>query len=215
MADIDIRIRQRSVIEFLTAEGETPIRIHERLKNVYGDATVDVSTVRRWVRRCNEAAGQTPLADEKRSGRPVTAVTPCNIQRVDEIIRGDRRVTTGELCRITSLSKGSVMTIIQQLGYSKVCSRWVPRMLTAQNKETRKTIASEHLQRFNLEGEEFLEKIVTGDETWVHFFEPESKRQSMEWHHTTSPKKKKIQNSAVGRESYGDSVLGCRGCAYD
>ena len=46
--------RQRSVIEFLTAEGEMPIRIHERLKNVYGDATVDVSTVRRWVRRCKE-----------------------------------------------------------------------------------------------------------------------------------------------------------------
>ena len=39
-------VRQRSVIEFLTAEGEMPIRIHERLKNVYGDATVDVSTVR-------------------------------------------------------------------------------------------------------------------------------------------------------------------------
>ena len=38
--------RQRSVIELLTAEGEMPIRIHERLKNVYGDATVDVSTVR-------------------------------------------------------------------------------------------------------------------------------------------------------------------------
>ena len=40
--------RQRSVIEFLIAEGEMPIRIHERLENVYGDATVDVSTVRRW-----------------------------------------------------------------------------------------------------------------------------------------------------------------------
>ena len=58
MADIDVRIRQRSVIEFLTAEGEMPIRIHERLKNVYGDATVDVSTVRRWVCRCKEAEGQ-------------------------------------------------------------------------------------------------------------------------------------------------------------
>ena len=33
------------MIEFLTAEDEMPIRIHERLKNVYGDATVDVSTV--------------------------------------------------------------------------------------------------------------------------------------------------------------------------
>ena len=58
MADIDVRIRQRSVIEFLTAEGEMPIRIHERLKNVYGDATVDVSTVRRWV-HCKEAEGFT------------------------------------------------------------------------------------------------------------------------------------------------------------
>ena len=51
-------VRQRSMIEFLTAEGEMPIRIHGRLKNVYGDATVDVSTVRRWVRRCKEAEGQ-------------------------------------------------------------------------------------------------------------------------------------------------------------
>ena len=38
MADIDVRIKQRSVIEFLTAEGKMPIRIHERLKHVYGDA---------------------------------------------------------------------------------------------------------------------------------------------------------------------------------
>ena len=57
MADIDVRIRQRSVIELLTAEGEMPIRIHERLKNVCGVATVDVSTVRRWVHRCKDAEG--------------------------------------------------------------------------------------------------------------------------------------------------------------
>jgi hypothetical protein len=45
MAAKDVRLKQRNVIEFLNAEGETPIRIHERLKNVYGDSTVDVSTV--------------------------------------------------------------------------------------------------------------------------------------------------------------------------
>ena len=106
MADIDVRIRQRSVVEFLTAEGEMPIRLHERLKNVYGDATVDVGTVRRWVRGCKEAEGQTRLTDETRSGRPATTVTPGNIQRVDDIIRGDRRVKTDELCRILSFSKG-------------------------------------------------------------------------------------------------------------
>jgi hypothetical protein len=31
--------------------------------------------------------------------------------------------------------------------------------------------------------EEFLSRIVTGDETWLHHYEPESKRQSMEWKH--------------------------------
>jgi hypothetical protein len=38
------------------------------------------------------------------------------------------------------------------------------------------------LDRYNNKGkEEFLSRIVTGDETWVHQYEPESKRQSMEW----------------------------------
>ena len=115
MADIDICIRQRSVIEFLNVEGESPIRIHERLKNVYGDATEDVSTVRQWVHRYNELKGkQTTLADEKQSCRLVTAVTPHNTQRVDELIRDDRRITTEELCHIISISKGNVMTVIQK-----------------------------------------------------------------------------------------------------
>jgi hypothetical protein len=125
------------VIEFLTEQDEMPIRIHERLKNVYGDEKVDVSTVRRWVRRCKEAEGQTRLADETRNGRPATAVTPGNIQRVYDIICGGRRVKTDELCRILSFSKYSVITIIHQLGYRKVYARWVPRMLSDQNKETR------------------------------------------------------------------------------
>ena len=68
-----------------------PIRTHERLKNVYGDATVDVSTVRRRVRRCKETEGLTKLTDETRCGRPATAVTPGNIQQSDDIIRGDGR----------------------------------------------------------------------------------------------------------------------------
>jgi hypothetical protein len=38
--------------------------------------------------------------------------------------------------------------------------------------------------------DEFLSRIVTGDETWLHHFEPETKIQSMEWHHANSPKKK-------------------------
>ena len=93
------------MIEFLIVEGETPIRIRERLKKVYGDATVDVSTVRRWVRRCTEAEGETPFAYEKRSGRPTTAVTPRNIQRVDEIIHDDRHNCSRSTILVPSVHK--------------------------------------------------------------------------------------------------------------
>jgi hypothetical protein len=45
---------------------------------------------------------------------------------------------------------------------------------------------------------QFLERIVTADETWLHHYEPESKTQSMAWKRLTSPvaKKFKIQPSA-------------------
>jgi len=47
----DVRFKQRAVIEFLTAEKVPPIEIHRRMQAVYDDRCVDVSTVRRWVRR--------------------------------------------------------------------------------------------------------------------------------------------------------------------
>jgi hypothetical protein len=51
----------------------------------------------------------------------------------------------------------------------------------------------ELLARYVAEGDDFFSTIVTDDETWIHHFEPETKRQSMEWHHTTSPQKEKFK----------------------
>jgi len=41
----------------------------------------------------------------------------------------------------------------------------------------------------------FLDSIVTTDETWVHYFTPESKRSSMQWRHPGSPKPKKAKTT--------------------
>jgi hypothetical protein len=48
---VDFRTGQRAAIEFPTAEGSSPIEIHRRLRSVYGDDGIDVSSFRRWVRR--------------------------------------------------------------------------------------------------------------------------------------------------------------------
>jgi hypothetical protein len=51
------------------------------------------------------------------------------------------------------------------------------------------------LTRYHAEGEKFFARIVTGDGTWVHYYEAESKRQSMEWRHTFSPAKKNCKSA--------------------
>jgi hypothetical protein len=44
------------------------------------------------------------------------------------------------------------------------------------------------LQQYAIKGNNFFHGIVTGDESWSHHFDTETKQQSMKWHHT-SPKK--------------------------
>ncbi|XP_065596385.1 high mobility group protein HMG-I/HMG-Y isoform X2 [Cyrtonyx montezumae] len=81
-SDIEVRMKQWCVIEFLHAEKIEPIDIHRRLLNVYGDQTVDVSTVRRWVPqgRMSDAGakpsqplatkGEKDTAEKRGRGRP-------------------------------------------------------------------------------------------------------------------------------------------------
>ena len=53
------------------------------------------------------------------------------------------------------------------------------------------------LRRYRDKGDDFLLSIVTGDESWFHHFNPERKRQSMEWHHLDSPTKKETKDNAI------------------
>ena len=85
------------------------------------------------------------------------------------------------------------------LGYSKVCARWVPRPLTEAHKQFRLEVCSKLLEYCNSE-KTFLQQIATGNDIWVHHFEPESKRPSMVWRHPASPRSKKFKSQqSVGK----------------
>lgn len=187
---MDVRQKQRAVIEFLTLEKETVSAIHKRLQMVYGDDTVDRSTVGRWAKLTAAGKGHANVYDRPRCGRPQSARTEATIEKVNDFIAEDRRVTVAELSLKLDIGEATVCRLIKDLGFSKVCARWVPRQLTDAHKDQRRTICSEVLGRFDDDGPDFLGRIVTGDETWLHHFDPETKRQSMEWHHVTSPRKK-------------------------
>jgi len=58
----------------------------------------------------------------------------------------------------------------------------------------------EFLSRYAEQGEDFLDSIVTGNETWVYHFTSESKQQSLEWRHSRSPKKRKFKVTQSARK---------------
>ena len=197
-AQMEVRQKQRAVIEFLVLEGETTSNIHKRLQNVYKDEALDFSTVYRWVRRLGNAdepgdeEEPTSLSDKHRTGRPLTSVNATNKAKADQLIRANRRISLDELSVELQVSHGSAHNLVKSLGFSKVCARWVPRQLTAEHKTERRRCCTE-LLALSRRDENFFERIITGDETWVHHYEPESKRQSMEWRHPSSPKTKKFK----------------------
>jgi histone-lysine N-methyltransferase SETMAR len=75
----------------------------------------------------------------------------------------------------------------------KVAAKWVPHQLSEEQKAARKRVAEEPLWCYEAEGEQFLNRIVAIDETWIRDFEPQLKSQSSQWKHATSPRPKKCR----------------------
>ena len=70
----------------------------------------------------------------------------------------------------------------------------VPRLLTPKQKEIRMNICADILQ--NTENDpNFLENIITCDESWFFQYDLESKHQSTHWKSPSSPRQKKAQQS--------------------
>jgi hypothetical protein len=103
------------------------------------------------------------------------------VKLVADFHEADRRVTCEETSQATGIPPTSVFRILtSDLQKRKPCARWIPRCLTAEQKQKGLDIATSLKQRFDVEGQAFLRRIVAVDETWVRSFEPELKSQSNE-----------------------------------
>ena len=71
-----------------------------------------------------------------------------------------------------------------------MCAKFVPRLLTDDQREQRQTITRDLFER-SCEDVQFLKNILTGDESWVYGCDPETKQQSSKWKGPTSPRPKK------------------------
>lgn len=187
----------RSVIRFLYLDGKTCDEIKVKLDAVYGDPSPSMTTVRYWFNEFKR--GRTTVFDEERPGRPSDVVTEEIVEKVHDIIIADRRTKVREVSQAVGISYGTAIKILKdKLRLRKVSARWVPRLLTPDNKRLRETMSKQCLDRFKQNPKEFLRRIVTVDETWIHYYTPDTKRQSKQWIFPgeSAPKKAKTVPSA-------------------
>lgn len=58
----------------------------------------------------------------------------------------------------------------EDLSYRKICAWWMPQALNAEQMTTRFIASLHNLQNFHEGGNEFLDRIITGDETRIHHY---------------------------------------------
>ena len=138
--------------------------------------------------------GRDSLEDDLRPGRPADVISQEMIDRVERLVLNNRRIKVADLASECGISNGSVYTIIHEhLGMSKVSARWVPRNLKMQDRQQRVESSQELLEVYNANPEDFNTRLVTEDETWLHHWDLDTQKESMQWKRLGSPPPKKVR----------------------
>ena len=80
-----------------------------------------------------------------------------------------------------SINKDTVWSIItENLEMRKVYAKMVPKLLTEDQKQQRVTVCQDIIERLE-DDPDLLKRVITGDESWIFEYDPETKRQSRQW----------------------------------
>ncbi len=179
-ADVKMQVccAQRIHIICCAKRGKSQAETFRLLQEVYGDESLSVTTCRRWYLRAKE--GDTSGRDLPRPGNSHPQRTLANVQAVDAVLQKDRRATVRQIAAETQVSTGTAHTILKDnLGLRKKAPKFVPQILTADQKHHRVQICRENLKES--QDPLFLWTIITGDESWFSVLELEQKVSSLQW----------------------------------
>ena len=115
------------------------------------------------------------VKDEPYLGQPSASRIPDNIEEVQQMIVDNRRLSLGMIAEELKISKGRVSTIVHKhLGKQKICAWFVLHMLTNDQKQTQIETSGDFIDMCD-QNLQFLETIITEDETWCCQYDPETK----------------------------------------
>lgn len=154
--------------------------IHRFLVESWG--AENVVSLRRVQQLTKEFAKEQRTLFERKegSGRPRTSTAEENIIIVREMIEEDCHLSCPAISRVTEIEETSVRRILKrELGKKSLCSRWVPHILTDNNKRIRMTCCQEMLNAYS--ASKAKEKIIVIDEKWIYFRDVPPKEFNRAW----------------------------------
>ena len=94
----------------------------------------------------------------------------------------DRQISIRPLAEELTIPKTIIYEIMHnQLGMKKVCTRWVPKLLTPIQHANHVDCCKELLQQSEVNPAKFSDCIVTGDESWTQHYDPPSQLEAKVW----------------------------------
>jgi transposase len=142
------KIQYCAVIKFFVKEGLTSNEIHSKSIKVYVDCSASFSTIKKWAAEFKR--GRNSLEVDPHEGRPKSATPPEIIEQVHDKILDNWRIKVREIADSIGISKECVgYTLHEELDMKKLCKRWVPCLLTADQKCTQMKISEQCLECFN------------------------------------------------------------------
>ena len=146
------------------------------IQKAFVDESMGIKQIKEWYRQFQN--GRTSVDSDPCSGRTSLTRTPENIERVRLAIEGDLRLTVRELDNDLGIPKITIWEILNKiLGMTRVCAKFIPKLLTTEQKDHRSEIAQDNLEMVT-DDENVLKQVITGDKSWVYGYDPETRQQS-------------------------------------
>ena len=173
-------IDHRTVIKFSTRKGLNAIEISKELQNVYKDSAPSYCTVAKWGAEFKGL--EHAFEDAPRMGRPSTITADENIEAVERTVMRDRQISIRRLAEELAIPKTTIYEIINShMGMKKICTWWVPKLLTPIQRASRVDCCQELLQESKINPAKFFDCIVAGDESWIHHYDSLSQLEAKVW----------------------------------
>jgi len=123
--------------------------------------------------------------------------------RLRTLVRSGVRVIAEEL----NMNRETLLEIVKEdLGIRQFSAKMVPRILTHGHKQRRLHISSDLLHKA-----EMSDRVITGDEMRYFQYDPETKRQTMQWKTQNSPRPKKTTHVSVAVQDHACVFLRAQG----